>query len=67
MDIFMKEFLNGIGYFIFWIIGIFTIPLCFTLLYAIISKSANGEKGKEVFFVVFLLYMILTAIFLINI
>jgi hypothetical protein len=60
----MEQFYHGLGYIILWIIGMFVIPMLSMLFIGYITDW-DEELGKMGCVVAFIIYWIITALFLI--
>jgi len=65
MNTFLVSFIHGIGFVLLWVIGMFLIPLVCTIGYIFFVESHDEEFNHLIFWSLFILYWIATALFLI--
>ena len=63
----IKQFLNGIGFGLLWIFGMFIVPFLIMIIYGLFSNFIDDDGAKIVFWISFILYWLATALFLIFI
>ena len=62
----MNQIANGIGYGLLWVIGMIVIPMSIMLLHGWWTDFKDQDMPQIVFWSSFVLYWIITAIYLIT-